>query len=214
MAKDGKELQEKNLKIEWIPTKSIQDNPKNYRNISQEDLDKLVASMREKPDYFQYMPLKVTSDLVMLGGHMRLKAAKIIGLKNVPVLNMGEVSEADRREFAIKDNTNFGQYDWAKIQEEYSFAELDHWGTKTPMSMRVDKMQDGEEIEIEKSVQIEPPKEYILIVADPNSVEWEELKEKLKLKKVRRGGYKKGSDFDSLGLERVLEVKDFTKRWK
>jgi hypothetical protein len=40
----------------------------------------------------------------------------------------------------------------------------------------IDKMGENEEIEVEKSVQIEPPKEYILIIAEPNSEEWEDLK--------------------------------------
>jgi len=67
-------------------------------------------------------------------------------------------------------------------------------------------------MDLEQSVQLEPPKEYILIMAEPNSVEWEELKETLKLKMVRRGGYKKGSAFDSLSIERVIWWGDFKKR--
>ena len=54
--------------------------------------------------------------------------------------------------------------------------------------------------------------EYILIMAEPNSVDWEDLKEKLKLKMVRRGGYKKGSAFDSVSLERVLFWNDLKER--
>ena len=46
--------------------------------------------------------------------------------------------------------------------------------------------------------------EYVLIMAEPNSEAWEEMKETLGLKMVRRGGYKEGSAFDALGLERVL----------
>ena len=49
-------------------------------------------------------------------------------------------------------------------------------------------------------------------MAEPNSVDWEEIKQTLKLKMVRRGGYKKGSAFDSVGLERVLNWGDFKKR--
>ena len=58
------------------------------------------------------------------------------------------------------------------------------------------------------------PQEYIMILAEPNSEEWEELKEMLKLKKVRRGGYKKGSAFDAVGLERVIKWSDLKKRLK
>jgi hypothetical protein len=50
-------------------------------------------------------------------------------------------------------------------------------------------------------------------MAEPNSEEWEELKEVLKLKMVRRGGYKKGSAFDAVSLERVLNWNDFKERY-
>ena len=49
-------------------------------------------------------------------------------------------------------------------------------------------------------------------MADPNSIEWEELKETLKLKMVRRGGYKKGSGFDAVSIERVITWQDFKNR--
>jgi hypothetical protein len=90
--------------------------------------------------------------------------------------------------------------------------ELDKWGVEVDWDKAVDKMEDGDEIEVEKSVQIEPPKEYILILADPNSEDWEELKQALKLKMVSRGGYKKGSAFDAVGLERVITWNDFKTR--
>ena len=72
-------------------------------------------------------------------------------------------------------------------------------------------MEEDDELEIPQSVQLEPPKEYVLIMAEPNSVDWEELKEMLKLKMVRER-YKKGSAFDSVSLERVLWWDDFKNR--
>jgi hypothetical protein len=50
-------------------------------------------------------------------------------------------------------------------------------------------------------------------MAEPNSVDWEEIKEKLQLKMVRRGGYKQGSVFDAISLERVLNWEDFKNRY-
>jgi hypothetical protein len=49
-------------------------------------------------------------------------------------------------------------------------------------------------------------------MCEPNSVEWENLKETLKLKIVRRGGYKEGSAFDAVSLERVLLWNDLKLR--
>ena len=50
-------------------------------------------------------------------------------------------------------------------------------------------------------------------MAEPNSEDCEEIKELLKLKMVRRGGYKEGSAFDAVSLERVLNWNDFKKRY-
>ena len=77
---------------------------------------------------------------------------------------------------------------------------------------KIDSLEENEEIELPQSAQIEPPKEYILIMAEPNSEEWEDLIQTLKLGMVRRGGYKEGSEFDSISLERVLYWNDFKNR--
>ena len=91
-------------------------------------------------------------------------------------------------------------------------GDLADWGLEIPIDQQIDKMEDDDEIELPQSVQLEPPKEYILIMAEPNSVDWEELKEMLQLKMVRRGGYKKGSTFDAVALERVIWWNDFKNR--
>jgi hypothetical protein len=51
----------------------------------------------------------------------------------------------------------------------------------------------------------------LLIVFDTDE-DFEQAKLDLKLKMVRRGGYTKGSDFDAISLERVIEFKDFKTR--
>ena len=116
-------------------------------------------------------------------------------------------------EFIVKDNVSGGEWDWNLLANQYEIDQLDNWGIDVSnIEGRVDDMEDGDEIEFEQSVQVEPPKEYILIMAEPNSEEWEELKELLQLKMVRRGGYKKGSAFDAAGLERVLNWSDLKER--
>ena len=139
---------------------------------------------------------------------MRLKALQELKYKDIPdewVMLADDWTEEQRNEFIIKDNVSFGEWDWDDLSADWDTDLLSDWGLDVPEDEeKIDKMQDGETIECEKSVQLEPPMEYILIMAQPNSVDWEELKEMLKLKMVRRGGYKKGSSFDAVGLERVI----------
>ena len=193
-----------------IKVSDIKSNQNNPRVIKDDKFDKLVTSIKEFPEMLEARPIVVNPDMVVLGGNMRLKALKAAGVKEAPVY-VATWDEIKQKEFIIKDNVSFGECDWDTLANEWDAEELGEWGLDLPIDNEVDNMEDGDEIELPQSVQLEPPMEYILIMAEPNSVEWEELKETLKLRMVRRGGYKKGSAFDSVALERVLnwnELKD------
>ncbi len=194
-------------------------NPNNPRIIKDDKFKKLVTSLREFPEMMEKRPMVCVTDtdgkIYPLGGNMRLRALQELKYKEIPdnwVMLADEWSEEKRKEFTIKDNVGFGEWDWDTLANEWDFEELTEWGLDIPNFEKIDKMEDGDTVECEKSVQLEPPMEYILIMASPNSVDWEELKEMLKLKMVRRGGYKKGSAFDSIGLERVLFWNDLKNR--
>ena len=144
---------------------------------------------------------------------MRLKALLEAGVKDVWIDVAEGWTEGQKKEFIIKDNVGFGEWDWDILANEWEIEKLDGWGLDIPnFDDEIDALEDEEEIELPQSVQLEPPKEYILIMAEPNSLDWEDLKQTLKLKMVRRGGYKKGSAFDAISLERVLEWSDLKER--
>ena len=191
----------------------IKSNPNNPRLIKDEKFYKLVNSIKEFPEMLKLRPIVVNDDMIVLGGNMRLKACKEAGLKEVPIIKASELTAKQQREFIIKDNVGFGEWDWNLLANEWDSEQLDDWGLDLPMDVKIDELEDDEEIELEQSVQLEPPKEYILIMADPNSLEWEEMKEELKLKIVRNGGYKQGSAFDTSSIERVIWWNDFKKRY-
>jgi hypothetical protein len=171
-----------------------------------------VQSIKDFPEMLEIRPIVVNSDMVVLGGNMRLKACKEAGIKQIPIIIADNLTEEQQREFLIKDNVSGGEWDWDMLANEWDAEELDNWGLDIPELKAIDQAEEGEVIEFKQSVQLIPPKEYILIMCDPNSEEWEELKQWLKLGMVRRGGYKEGSSFDAVSLERVLEFKDFKER--
>jgi hypothetical protein len=147
----------------------------------------------------------------IVGGHFRIRELKKLGYEEVECVIV-DLNEADEKELNIRLNANTGQWDFELLANEWNSEELSEWGLDVPIEEQIDKAEENDVIEVPQSVQLEPPKEYILIMADPNSVEWEDLKETLKLKMVRRGGYKKGSAFDAISLERVLTWNDFKNR--
>lgn len=195
---------------------TIKENPSNPRKISDEKFAKLKTQIKDMPETLKFRPIVINKDNVIVAGNMRHRALLELGMDEVPsewVAKADDLTDEQVRKFIIIDNIGYGEHDWEMLQAEWDFDELEEWGLDIPLhEQEIDKAEEGEDIEIPQSVQIEPPQEYILIMAEPNSVEWEDLKETLKLKMVRRGGYKKGSGFDSVALERVLRWEDFKNR--
>jgi len=201
-------------KIEKVSISSITENAANPRTINKHKFQKLVNSVREFPEMLSLRPIVVDKDNVILGGNMRYKACKELGLKEVYIIQAEDLNEKQAQEFIIKDNVGFGEWDWDILANDWDTDLLEDWGLELNIDDAIDDLEEDDDIELPQSVQLEPPKEYILIMAEPNSVDWEELKETLKLKMVRNGGYKKGSAFESVSLERVLYWDEFKKRIK
>jgi hypothetical protein len=201
------------MEVQSIKISDIKPNPNNPRVIKDDKFEKLVKSIKEFPKMLEIRPIVINDDMIVLGGNMRLKACKAAGLKEVPIIKASDLTEDEQRQFIIKDNVSGGEWDWDMLANEWDAEQLEAWGLDVPVDEKINKIEDGETLEFEQSVQLTPPKEYILIMAEPNSEEWEEIKEMLKLKMVRRGGYKEGSAFDAIGLERVLNWSDFKKRY-
>lgn len=200
------------MKVEKVKISEVKNNPQNPRLIKDDKFKKLVKSIQDFPQMLELRPIVVDENNIVLGGNMRLKACKEAGLKDVYIVKAENLTEEQKQEFIVKDNVGFGEWDWDMLANEWDNELLSEWGLDLNIEDKLDNIDDGEEINFEQSVQLEPPKEYILLMAEPNSVDWEEIKEVLKLKMVRRGGYKKGSAFDSVGLERVLWWDDFKNR--
>src|SRR5688572_30309727 len=80
-------------------------------------------------------PIVVDDEGVVLGGNMRLEALKSLGYKELPdewVKRASELSEEQKREFIIKDNSSFGEYNWELLANEWSDLPLSDWGVDIP----------------------------------------------------------------------------------
>jgi len=102
-----------------------QDNP---RFIKDYKFKKLVKSIKEFPEMLKLRPIVVNSDMVVLGGNMRLKACKEAGLKEVYIIKADELTEKQQREFIVKDNVGFGEWDWDVLSNEWDTQQLEDWG--------------------------------------------------------------------------------------
>ncbi len=110
----------------------IKSNPNNPRIIKDDKFHKLVESIKNFPRMLEIRPIVVNKDMIVLGGNMRLKACKEAGIKKVPVIFADDLTEDQQREFIIKDNVGFGEWDWAMLANEWNTDELTEWGLDIP----------------------------------------------------------------------------------
>jgi ParB-like chromosome segregation protein Spo0J len=137
--------------MQIVKISEVKPNPKNPRIIKDGKFQKLVKSIQEFPDMLNKRPLVVFTDVdgkyVVLGGNMRLKACKEIGLKEIPIIVADEWTEEQKNEFLIKDNVGFGEWDWDSLANEWNTDELTDWGLDLPIIMDEPSYEDliGEE---------------------------------------------------------------------
>jgi hypothetical protein len=115
-----------------ISINQIKLNPNNPRIVKDDKFKKLVKSIQDFPEMLNIRPIVVNDDMVVLGGNMRLKACKEAGLKEVPVIKASSLTEEQQREFIIKDNVGFGEWDWDMIANEWDAEQVTEWGLDIP----------------------------------------------------------------------------------
>ena len=107
---------------------AIKRNPNNPRILKDDKFAKLTQSIKDFPQMLDIRPIVVNDDMIVLGGNMRLKACKEAGLSEVPVIKVDDLTEEQQREFIIKDNVGFGEWDWDLLANEWDADLLDAWG--------------------------------------------------------------------------------------
>lgn len=112
----------------------IKPNPNNPRLIKDDKFKKLCQSIKDFPEMLELRQIVVNKDMIILGGNMRYKAAKEIGLKEIPVIVADNLTPEQEREFLIKDNTSGGEWDWEVLANEWNSEELEAWGLDVPIT--------------------------------------------------------------------------------
>jgi len=106
----------------------IKPNAVNPRYIKDHKFKKLVKSIKSFPQMLEKRPIIVDENMIVLGGNMRLKASIEAGLKEVWIDIAEGWSEDQKKEFIIKDNVGFGEWDWDILGNEWNVKQLEDWG--------------------------------------------------------------------------------------
>jgi ParB-like chromosome segregation protein Spo0J len=144
--------------MQLINIQEVRPNENNPRFIKDYKFKKLVKSIKEFPQMLKLRPIVVNSDMVVLGGNMRLKACKEAGLKEVWVLKADELTEQQQREFIVKDNVGFGEWDWDVLGNEWNTQQLEDWGLELlPFEDNIEDIKEQKDLSdnIESSFRLE-----------------------------------------------------------
>ena len=111
-----------------VKISKVKGNPSNPRIIKNDKFKKLVKSIQEFPEMLKLRPIVVDEDFMVLGGNMRLKASKEAGLSEVWIDIAEGLTEEQKKEFIVKDNVGFGEWEWDILANEWDSVQLAEWG--------------------------------------------------------------------------------------
>jgi DNA modification methylase len=138
--------------MQIVKLSEIKPNESNPRLIKDEKFNKLVKSIKDFPQMLEIRPIVVNDEMVVLGGNMRLKACKEAGLKEVPIIKASSLTPEQQKEFIIKDNVGFGEWDWNIIANEWDAEQVTDWGLDIP-DFKIEQEAEEDDYEIPDEIQ-------------------------------------------------------------
>jgi ParB-like chromosome segregation protein Spo0J len=126
-------------------TIEIKTNPDNPRLIKDDKFKKLVQSIKDFPEMMELRPIIIDENNIIQGGNMRYKALIELGYKDIPdnwVKQRKDLTTEQWKEFVIKDNVGFGEWDWDVLANEWDSEELEEWGLDLPDLNKVIKKKE------------------------------------------------------------------------
>ena len=139
--------------------------PKNPRFIRDNRFAALVESIRDNPEYMPARPIIVNEQGVILGGNMRFRGCRELGMKEIPASWVQRVTgwpiEKQRR-FIILDNRGFGEDDMDALANEWDIEELIAAGIDTDI---LSFTQNDEPVPEEKEEDLSPVKTAHILVS-------------------------------------------------
>ena len=125
--------------VEYRAIAELKELPGNPRTIKKDQFEKLKKSIQDNADYFEARPIILsdrTGELVILAGNQRYKAAKAIGLKEVPTILLPNLTVEREKEIIIRDNVENGEWDWDELANAWDANLLDDWGVDLPTDLK------------------------------------------------------------------------------
>lgn len=132
------------IETKTVKTAHIKLNPDNPRRIGNVEMERLVKSLQEFPEMMKLREIVVDEGMTVLGGNMRLLALRKSGAKECTAKVVKGLTPEQKREFVIKDNAAFGEWDMDALANGWSDLPLAEWGVDLPKDTSTEVESDAE----------------------------------------------------------------------
>jgi len=176
---------------------------KPYKNNPRNNDDAVEATANSIKEFGWQQPIVVDKNNVIIVGHTRLKAAKKLGLKQVPIVVAENLTDEQVKAYRLADNKTGELAVWDKtLQEELDgISDID----MSIFGFDPEAEDEDEEIPIEPEVEFTSEllekNNYVVLTFD-NDVDWLQAQTLLGLKTVKSLDSKPG--FEKQGIGRVV----------
>jgi len=125
--------------IEKVKINAISLNAENPRNITDGKFKKLVKSVKQFPEMLKLRPIVINEQNIIIGGNMRYRACLEAGFKDIYIIRAENLTKKQEKEFIVKDNVAYGDWDWDLLANDWEIDELDDWALNVPQRLEDDE---------------------------------------------------------------------------
>ena len=105
------------MQIKKVKISEVDNWDKNPRGIKDKDFERLKNQITSLGIYKPLIAYKDGSKYIVLGGNMRLRAYRELGIQEVDIIEVNPKDEAQKAQIALSDNDNVGYYEYDKLYE-------------------------------------------------------------------------------------------------
>lgn len=143
--------------LTYLSTRELVGLPNNPRTITQADLNRLCDSIRDN-GFWEHRPLGVErqgNTLVVLDGNQRLKAARRLKMKTVPVVIYEGLTDQEREDLILRSNINNGTWGSGLLQSDFAGVDFEAIGLNIELPAPLE-LEPSQEPSAEEPLQDEP----------------------------------------------------------
>lgn len=194
------------LKIEYVPLDKLKPYERNARKHGDTDIDAIAASIKR----FGFKdPIGVWGKDIIVEGHGRLLAAKKLNLAEVPIIRLDDLTDEERRGYALAHNKTAELSSWDENMVDSELDELDGIFDMGQMGFSEDEQNtQDEKPEVEFSEILGEENNY-LVLQFKTDIDWLNAQTVFGLKNVKSWSTRKDgkvtNSMEMRGIPRIID---------